>query len=108
MQTILLNWYCEVAIFCKVCGDFFVIFRRDDCGGRWAETNRDELRQHNSSLEFKLHRLRFIEYIERGACGQSDAVQYAKNFAPFAAAHSKGLLSVTFLHLASHLWSVKI
>jgi len=61
---------------------------------RWAETNRDQLRQHNSSLEFKLHRLRFIEYIERGACGQSDAVQYAKNFAPFAAAHSKGLLAL--------------
>jgi len=58
---------------------------------RWAETNREQLRQHNSSLEFKLHRLRFIEYVERGTCGQSDAVQYAKNFAPFAAAHSKGL-----------------
>jgi len=28
--------------------------------------------------------------VERGACGQADAVQYAKNFAPFAAAHSKG------------------
>lgn len=64
----------------------------DDDDGRWAETNRDQLRQHNSSLEFKLHRLRFIEFIERGPCGQSDAVQYAKNFAPFAAAHSKGLL----------------
>ena len=65
----------------------------DDDGndGRWAETNREQLRQHNSSLEFKLHRLRFIEYVERGACGQADAVQYAKNFAPFAAAHSKGL-----------------
>ena len=63
----------------------------DDDDGRWAETNREQLRQHESSLEFKLHRLRFIEYVERGACGQSDAVQYAKNFAPFAAAHSKGL-----------------
>jgi len=62
--------------------------------GRWAETNREQLQQHNSSLEFKLHRLRFIEYVERGACGQADAVQYAKNFAPFAAAHSKGLLYI--------------
>jgi len=70
--------------------------------GRWAETNRDQLRQHNSSLEFKLHRLRFIEYVERGACGQSDAVQYAKNFAPFAAAHSKGLFDI--LATVGSLW----
>ena len=63
----------------------------DDADVRWAEENREQLRQHNSSLEFKLHRLRFIEYVERGPCGQSDAVQYSKNFAPFAAAHSKGL-----------------
>ena len=78
----------------------------DDAGvGRWAETNRDQLRQHNSSLEFKLHRLRFIEFIERGACGQTDAVQYAKNFAPFAAAHSKGLPTfppLSLLHLTSY------
>ena len=61
---------------------------------RWSESNREQLQQHNSSLEFKLHRLRFIEYVERGVCAQSDAVQYAKNFAPFAAAHSKGLFSL--------------
>jgi len=67
---------------------------------RWAESNRDQLRQHNSSLEFKLHRLRFIEYVERGACGQSDAVQYAKNFAPFAAAHSKGYLYYLYCFVA--------
>lgn len=61
---------------------------------RWARDNRDRLKEHNSSLEFRLHRLRFIEFVERGADGQSAAVQYAKNFAPFAAAHSKGLWKV--------------
>jgi hypothetical protein len=57
----------------------------------WARTNRECLQSNKSSLEFKLHRLRFIEYVERGAAGQSDAVLYAKNFSPFAAAHSKEL-----------------
>jgi hypothetical protein len=58
---------------------------------KWAHDNRERLQEHNSSLEFKLHRLRFIEFIERGADGQTAAVEYAKNFAPFASAHSKEL-----------------
>jgi hypothetical protein len=57
----------------------------------WAQINRESLQEHNSTLEFKLHRLHFIELIERGASCQAEAVQYAKNFAPFAAAHGKEL-----------------
>lgn len=44
----------------------------------------------NSSLEFKLHRLYFISLLMGGTTNQREALQYAKNFQPFALNHQKG------------------
>lgn len=44
----------------------------------------------NSSLEFKLHRLYFISLLMGGTANQREALQYAKNFQPFALNHQKG------------------
>ncbi|XP_064630034.1 E3 ubiquitin-protein ligase RMND5A-like isoform X2 [Lineus longissimus] len=58
---------------------------------RWAELNREKLKQQNSLLEFKLHRLLFISLISHGIEKQSEALNYARNFGPFAQSHSKEL-----------------
>ncbi|XP_013415878.1 protein RMD5 homolog A [Lingula anatina] len=50
----------------------------------WAHTNRAALQSQNSSLEFKLHRLKFISLLLEGPESQQKALLYAKNFAPFA------------------------
>ena len=57
---------------------------------RWTEANKERLRQQNSSLQFKLHRLRFIELASQGPPQQLAALLYARNFEPFASAHAKG------------------
>lgn len=49
----------------------------------------------NSSLEFKLHRLYFISLLMGGTANQREALQYAKNFQPFALNHQKGEVLVT-------------
>jgi len=45
----------------------------------------------NSSLEFKLHRLYFISLLMGGTTNQREALQYAKNFQPFALNHQKDI-----------------
>lgn len=57
---------------------------------RWVDEYREQLKSQNSSLEFKLHRLSFINIVRNGFESQAEAIAYAKNFAPFAAAHTKG------------------
>ncbi|KAI8777676.1 E3 ubiquitin-protein ligase RMND5A-like [Biomphalaria glabrata] len=57
----------------------------------WAERNRDELNRKKSPLEFKLHRLRFIELIKHGSMKQIEVLQYAKKLAPFAELHTKDM-----------------
>ena len=45
----------------------------------------------NSSLEFKLHRLQFIDLIQRGHAGQAEAIHYARtHFQQFINKHEKG------------------
>lgn len=45
----------------------------------------------NSSLEFKLHRLQFIDLIQRGQAGQAEAIHYARtHFQQFINKHEKG------------------
>uniref|UniRef100_A0A5B6YNN9 RING-type E3 ubiquitin transferase n=1 Tax=Davidia involucrata TaxID=16924 RepID=A0A5B6YNN9_DAVIN len=49
----------------------------------WAATNRDKLQQNGSDLELKLHRLQFIEILQKR--GRDEAFKYARTFlAPFA------------------------
>lgn len=58
---------------------------------RWAEENRDNLNEIRSSLEFKLHRLRFIDLLKQGPSHQSQALQYSRNFEAFADRHTRDL-----------------
>ncbi|KAL5017184.1 hypothetical protein ScPMuIL_006773 [Solemya velum] len=58
---------------------------------RWAEQNRNGLIEINSSIEFKLHRLQFIDLIRQGPERQLEALMYTRNFAPFATHHAKEL-----------------
>lgn len=46
----------------------------------WVEMNSEELKNKNSSIEFKLHRLAFLQIIINGGiAAQNDAVVYARN-----------------------------
>ncbi|XP_043713394.1 protein RMD5 homolog [Telopea speciosissima] len=52
----------------------------------WATINREKLAQSGSSLELKLHRLQFVEILQKGS--RVDALKYARTFlAPFASLH---------------------
>ncbi|XP_070540021.1 E3 ubiquitin-protein ligase RMND5A-like [Ptychodera flava] len=58
---------------------------------QWAQIHREQLHAQHSSLEFKLHRLQFIELLRGGAANQQQILQYARNFGMFADGHSKEL-----------------
>ena len=62
----------------------------------WAAVNRAALDCQGSSLEFKLHRLHFIDLVSHGPSFQLEALTYARNFAPFAVSHAKGQASQLF------------
>ncbi|XVF00687.1 hypothetical protein REPUB_Repub04eG0022700 [Reevesia pubescens] len=52
----------------------------------WIIANRDKLNQNGSTLELKLHRLQFVEIIQKGS--KADALSYARtHLAPFASLH---------------------
>src|SRR5690348_17166417 len=57
---------------------------------RWCEENRDALKTHGSSLEFKLHRLNFIHMLEGGPNSQREAVVYARKIFPLFQNHEQG------------------
>jgi len=61
---------------------------------QWTHLNRETLHAQNSSLEFKLHRLQFIDLVQQGSSKQAEALLYARNFAPFAATHQRELQSL--------------
>lgn len=57
----------------------------------WATAHHDSLEANNSSLEFKLHRLKFIELLKQGFIYQKDAIAYARtHFHQFVDKHEKG------------------
>ena len=60
---------------------------------RWAQENRAKLSSQHSSLEFKLHRLHFIDLVKQGAHKQLEALNYARQFAAFASSHQTGEFS---------------
>jgi E3 ubiquitin-protein transferase RMND5 len=45
----------------------------------WATKYSAELEAKNSSLEFKLHRLAFLQIIKGGLAAQNEAINYARN-----------------------------
>ena len=55
----------------------------------WVEVHREELTKMNSSLEFKLHRLKFVTLLDSGML--QEALQYSKLFGQFANKHKKGM-----------------
>lgn len=46
--------------------------------------NRNELKAISSSLEFKLHRIKFIQLVQQGPKAQLEALKYSRNFTLFA------------------------
>ncbi|KFM79655.1 Protein RMD5-like protein, partial [Stegodyphus mimosarum] len=58
----------------------------------WAQSNRKKLLEQNSSLEFRLHRLHFIDLLQQGIFKQEEAISYArKNFQHLAVQHEKDI-----------------
>ncbi|KAJ8961892.1 hypothetical protein NQ318_021510 [Aromia moschata] len=58
----------------------------------WATVHHDNLEAQNSSLEFMLHRLKFIELLQKGAAHQTDAICYARtHFRKFVHRHEKDI-----------------
>ncbi|KAI9555202.1 hypothetical protein GHT06_017717 [Daphnia sinensis] len=54
----------------------------------WAQTHREKLMEQNSSLEFKLHRLQFLQLVSEGPEKQAEALGYVrKHFPPFVHQH---------------------
>ncbi|KAL3526946.1 hypothetical protein ACH5RR_011602 [Cinchona calisaya] len=53
---------------------------------KWAANNHDLLERNGSDIELKLHRLQFVEILQK--TGRDEALKYAKTFlAPFATSH---------------------
>ncbi|CAA3003647.1 protein RMD5 homolog [Olea europaea var. sylvestris] len=53
---------------------------------QWAATNHEKLKQNGSDIELKLHRIRFVDILQKD--GRDEALKYARAFlAPFAASH---------------------
>lgn len=68
----------------------------------WATKYSFELEQKNSSLEFKLHRLAFLQIIKGGLAAQGEAIAYARNnLSKFVAKYQKDfqILMGTLLYL---------
>lgn len=51
-----------------------------------------ELKLRGSSLEFRLHKLKFLDLLKEGQ--HKEALEYSKQFASFASDHTKGKASV--------------
>jgi hypothetical protein len=66
-------------------------------------TNREQLQAMSSCLEFKLHRLQFIELLKGGSDHQTAILAYARNLAPFASQHPKGMSLNNFYPLVTNL-----
>lgn len=69
---------------------------------KWAEQYSDELEMKNSTLQFKLHRLAFLQILSEGMEYQSDAILYARqNFSKFIGRFEKEIQNLmgTFIYL---------
>lgn len=54
----------------------------------WTNENREHLQRTDSSLEFRLHRLRFIELLRGGIQNQMELINYSRtHFTPHARRH---------------------
>ncbi|KAI1303025.1 E3 ubiquitin-protein ligase RMND5A [Halotydeus destructor] len=72
----------------------------------WAAGHREELAKRKSMLEFKLHRLQFIDYLMQGPSRQSEIIKYAREqLQPLAHRHEKEIQALmgSLLYLKSGL-----
>lgn len=70
----------------------------------WTHKNREILIQQSSCLEFKLHRLKFIEMLLEGKSREMDLINYARrHLQPLAVRHEKEVQSLmgSLLYLKS-------
>ena len=61
---------------------------------RWAQARHLELKVKGSSLEFRLHKLKYLDLLKEGR--HKEALEYSKQFARFASDHTKGKKSLMF------------
>ncbi|KAK9134184.1 hypothetical protein Syun_013514 [Stephania yunnanensis] len=77
--------------------------RNLDSALNWAAAHHDTLLQKGSSLELKLHRLQFVEILQKG--NRAEALQYARvHLAPFA---SVNMVEIQKL-MACLLWAGRL
>jgi len=71
----------------------------------WAQARRNSLEDHNSTLEFKLHRLHFIGLLQGGVQNQGEAIKYARtHFHQFVRRHETGEKHKNFPHRTSFIF----
>ncbi|KAK6923217.1 CTLH/CRA C-terminal to LisH motif domain [Dillenia turbinata] len=69
----------------------------------WADTNGDKLKQTGSDVKLKLHRLQFMEILQKG--NRDEALKYARKFlAPFASTHMTEIQKL----MACLLWAGRL
>ncbi|XP_057980086.1 protein RMD5 homolog [Malania oleifera] len=69
----------------------------------WVSSNHDKLQQNGSNLELKLHRLQFVEILQKG--NRADALHYARAYlAPFASLHMDEIQKL----MACLLWAGRL
>lgn len=69
----------------------------------WVSANREDLKQNATNLELKLHRLQFVEILQKK--GRADALVYARTYlAPFASIHLDEIQKL----MGSLLWAGKL
>lgn len=70
---------------------------------KWVANNCDKLQQNCSNLELKLHKLQFVEILQKG--NRADALNYARTYlAPFASSHMDEIQKL----MACLLWAGRL
>lgn len=69
----------------------------------WVSANREKLKENNLNLEMKLHRLQFVEILQKG--NRAEALNYARtHLAPFASVHMDEIQKL----MACLLWAGRL
>ena len=87
----------------------------------WTSANRDMLEEQDSCLEFKLHRLQFIEMVANSPQDSAEVLRFAKHFARFSKRHTRGkhhmkfalymifiFLMKAFFGIVSSRWNIQV
>lgn len=69
----------------------------------WVSANREKLKQNDLNMEMKLHRLQFVEILQKG--NRAEALNYARTYlAPFASIHMDEIQKL----MACLLWAGRL